>query len=85
MVTVQNGRMVPLSFADMRDPQTGKTRVRNVDPHSANFRVARNFMIRLDPGDFQDKAWLEKVSRAGNLPAEDFCNRFQHLVGTTRS
>jgi ATP-dependent phosphofructokinase / diphosphate-dependent phosphofructokinase len=85
MVTVQNGRMVPLSFADMRDPQTGKTRVRNVDPHSANFRVARNFMIRLDPADFRDKVWLEKISRAGNLPAEDFCERFEDLVGVTRT
>ncbi len=84
MVTVQNGRMVPLSFADMRDPRTGKTRVRNVDPQSANFRVARNFMIRLDQSDFKDVAWLGKLARAGNLPVEGFCSRFEHLVGVSR-
>lgn len=85
MVTVQTGTLVPLSFDDMRDSETGKTRVRNVDPRSANFQVARNFMIRLERSDFDDNAWLGKLARAGNLSNEAFRQRFFHLVETARS
>ncbi|MEP7271989.1 MAG: diphosphate--fructose-6-phosphate 1-phosphotransferase [Acidobacteriota bacterium] len=84
MVTVQDGRMVPLSFTEMRDPATGKTRVRNVDTQSANFRVARNFMIRLDHSDLSDANWLSKLARAGNLPVDEFCSQFEHLVSSSR-
>src|SRR5262249_51578101 len=34
MVSIQGGRLVPLSFADIREPETGKTRVRLVDTDS---------------------------------------------------
>ena len=80
MVSVQGGKLVPLSFADIRDPKTGKTRVRNVDPQSANYQVARNFMIRLEPSDFSDAAWLAKLARAGNLSVEEFRQRFEWMI-----
>ena len=44
MVSVQNGHLVPLLFDDIRDPNTGKTRVRNVDVTSETYRVAREYM-----------------------------------------
>lgn len=79
MVSVQGGKLVPLSFVDIRDPKTGKTRVRNVDPQSANYKVARDFMIRLDATDFMDAAWIAKLARSGNLPVEEFRRRFGYL------
>jgi len=80
MVTIQGGRLVPLSFADLRDPQTGKIRARNVDPQGANFQVARNFMIRLERSDFEDEAWLRKLARSANLSVQEFRVRFEHLA-----
>jgi 6-phosphofructokinase len=81
MVSVQNGKLVPLMFADIRNPETGKTRVRNVDPQSSTFKVAREFMIRLSRADFSDPGWLAKLSRTSKLTVEEFRERFEYLAG----
>src|SRR5450759_626731 len=47
MVSIQNGRFVPMYFKDILDPVTGKTRVRMVDPSSESFYIARHYMLRL--------------------------------------
>jgi 6-phosphofructokinase 1 len=41
MVSMQGGRFVPIPFSQMLDPQTGRTRVRRVDIHSARYGIAR--------------------------------------------
>jgi 6-phosphofructokinase len=76
MVSVQNGRLVPLLFEDIRDPNTGKTRVRNVDVRSESYRVARSYMLRLESTDFENSDWVEKLARAGNLSVEELRRRF---------
>ena len=76
MVSIQNGRMVPLLFDEIRDHNTGKTRVRNVDPTSENYRVAREYMLRLNYKDFENPEWTEKLAQAGNLSVEELKRRF---------
>jgi 6-phosphofructokinase 1 len=76
MVSIQNGRMVPLLFDEIRDHDTGKTRVRNVDPTSENYRVAREYMLRLNYKDFENPEWVEKLAQAGNLSGEELKRRF---------
>jgi 6-phosphofructokinase 1 len=76
MVSIQNGRMVPLLFEEIRDPNTGRTRVRNVDVTSENYRVAREYMLRLNYKDFENPEWAEKLARAGNLSVEELKSRF---------
>jgi len=82
MVSIQEGRLVPISFDDIREPNTGKTRVRMVNTGSEGYRVAREYMTRLGPRDFDDRAWIEKMAAAGNMTAEEFCKRFEYLAGT---
>jgi 6-phosphofructokinase 1 len=81
MVSVQGGRMVPIPFADIREPGTGRTRVRMVNVESEGYRVAREYMIRLEPDDFSDPSWLAKLAAAGNLSADEFRDRFGYLSG----
>ena len=81
MVSVQGGRMVPIPFADIRDPGTGRTRVRMVNVESEGYRVAREYMIRLEPEDFADPFWVEKLARAGNMTTDEFRDRFGYLSG----
>ncbi|MDX2029779.1 MAG: diphosphate--fructose-6-phosphate 1-phosphotransferase [Blastocatellia bacterium] len=76
MVSVQNGHLVPLLFEDIRNPETGKTRVRNVDINSESYRVARSYMLRVDYNDFQNADWTEKLARAGNLTVEELKTKF---------
>jgi len=82
MVSVQEGRLVPISFQDIQEPETGKTRVRMVNTGSEGYRVAREYMVRLVPKDFEDPAWIEKMAAAGNMTPEGFRQRFEYLVET---
>jgi len=75
MVTVQDGHLVPVPFEDMRTAE-GRTRVRNVDPASESYQVAREYMLRLEPDDFRDPAWVEKLAEAGATTAEELRARF---------
>jgi ATP-dependent phosphofructokinase / diphosphate-dependent phosphofructokinase len=79
MVSIQGGRMVPIAFTDIREPETGRTRVRLVNVESEGYRVAREYMTRLEPSDFRDASWVEKLARAGNMTAGEFRERFGYL------
>jgi len=76
MVSIQGGRLVPLAFSDIREPETGKTRVRLVDPASEGYRVAREYMIRLTAQDFQNAVWLEKLALAANMTTDELRAKF---------
>jgi len=77
MVSVQDGRMVPIRFDEMRTA-AGRTRVRNVDIGSDGYRVAREYMLRLEPEDFRDAVWVERLAEAANLSSDQLRARFEH-------
>jgi 6-phosphofructokinase len=79
MISVQGGRMVPIPFDDLREPATGKTKVRLVDTASEGFRVARAYMIRLDAEDFVHAAWVDRLAEAAHLSPGAFRQRFEYL------
>jgi 6-phosphofructokinase 1 len=81
MVSVQNGRFVPIPFAEMLDPATGRTRVRRVDVSSNRFTIAREYMIRLRKSDFADAEAVRKMAAVVKLSADDFRKQFEHAVG----
>jgi len=80
MVSIQNGRFVPIPFDRMLDPATGRTRVRMVDVDSESYRVARGFMIRLGCEDIECQELLERHAAIVGLTTDAFHNRFGYLV-----
>ena len=80
LVSIQEGRFVPIAFADLLDPATGHTRVRTVNTGSLRYRVARQFMTRLTRRDFSDAAALAALARAAGMEAAAFRARFESLV-----
>jgi ATP-dependent phosphofructokinase / diphosphate-dependent phosphofructokinase len=80
MVSLRAGHFVPIPFADMLDPQTGRTRVRMVDIYSTRYAIARRYMIRLRRDDFEDSATVARFARVAHLTAEEFREQFGHLV-----
>lgn len=76
MVSVQNGRLVPMLFSDIRDEKTGKTRVRNVNVAGKTYRVARDYMLRLEPGDFEKPELVAKLATAANQTVEQLKERY---------
>lgn len=80
MVSIQNGRFVPIPFSQILDPATGRTRVRMVDVKSESYHIARRYMIRLVSEDFEEGRDLARYAAVlGTSPAE-FRARFGHLV-----
>ena len=60
--------MVALPFGSFRDPETGPVRVRLVNVESSSYRVAREYMIRLDREDLEDPGKLRPIAAAQNSP-----------------
>lgn len=80
IITFHGGRMAPLTFDAMLDPVTRRPHVRLVDVMGESYQVARQYMIRLEPRDFEDAQRVEKIAAAGKLTAEEFRKRFEYLV-----
>ena len=72
--------MVPLPFDALTDPATGKTRVRQVDLSSNSYRVAKEYMIRLEREDLEDSAKLAQIAAAAKVTPGEFRERFGYLV-----
>ncbi|MBN2562256.1 MAG: 6-phosphofructokinase [Phycisphaerae bacterium] len=77
MVTLQNGNIRPMSFADMIDPTTNRTRIRTVDINSDRYRVARAYMIRLETSDLEDRVMLARLASVAKLSEEEFAKRYR--------
>ena len=80
MISIQNGRFVPLYFDDILDPVTKRTRVRMVDPSSESFYIARKYMLRLNKTDFDDPHELAKLAATAHLSIDEFKQRFYYLI-----
>lgn len=79
MIVFDEGKLRPLSFVEMVDHTTGKTKVRLVDIRSENYEVGRNYMIRLEKEDFSSKN-LRKLAAAAHVSVKEFTERFSYLV-----
>ena len=82
LIAITGGHVTPVNLDDLRDPQTGRVRVRMVDVATESFEVARSYMIRLERSDFQEPVRTQLASRT-NLSPEAFEKRFLPAVQAT--
>jgi len=80
MISLQGGQFVPLPFASLLDPATGRTRVRTVDIGSTRYAIARRYMMRLRRDDFDNPQRLAGLAQTAGLPPEAFRKRFEYVV-----
>src|SRR5437867_2938820 len=85
MITMRENHMVPLPFGSFTDPATGRPRVREVNIHSGSYRVAIEYMIRLEREDLDDPAKLGPIAAAARMSPEEFRARYGYLVAASRS
>lgn len=85
MVSIQNGRFVPIPFQDILDPKTGRARIRMVDMSAEYYHIARRYMIRLSAEDFEDPHELAKYAATAGISLEEFRKQFQYLVDIERA
>jgi 6-phosphofructokinase 1 len=79
MIMLKDGKSLPIKFADLIDPKTGKTRIRTVEIDSDDYHMARRYMIRLEKEDFEGEM-LKKLAAAVKMGPEDFKKRFAIAV-----
>jgi len=80
MISMQGGHFVPIPFASLINPDTGRMRVRLVDTHSTRYAIARRYMIRLRRDDFEDPHELAKFAATVAMSLEEFRQQFEYLV-----
>jgi 6-phosphofructokinase 1 len=80
MVSLQGGQFVPVPFATLIDPATGKTRVRTVDIRSTRYAIARRYMVRLRRDDFDNAQKTARLAQTAGLSPEEFRKRFEYVV-----
>lgn len=80
MVCLDSGHIRVLPFDELRDPTTGRTKVRLVDIKSDHYRVAREYMIRLEREDLENPEMLAKLAEAAKMTPEQFKEKFAHTV-----
>lgn len=84
MISVIHGVLKPLPFSKLIDPGTKKTEIRYVDVKSERYKIARNFMVRLEQRDLEDQKFLEQMAKEAKISKEDFLNRFGYLVNNNQ-
>jgi hypothetical protein len=71
-----NGELRYLKFEDLLDAETKKTTVRTVDLFKPSYKVAREYMIRLEREDFDPpktgKAHVGRFEQGSSTVSGDF-------------
>jgi ATP-dependent phosphofructokinase / diphosphate-dependent phosphofructokinase len=79
LIALRGGHVEPLALAELLDPQAGRIRTRQVDMTSEAYRVARDYMVRLEPPDFEGER-LERLSAQTSLDPKTFRKEFERVA-----
>jgi ATP-dependent phosphofructokinase / diphosphate-dependent phosphofructokinase len=80
LISIQAGKMVPIYFNEVLDPNTGRIRIRLVDIDTESYEVAEEYMIRLKKSDFEDPGQVEKLAQAAHMTHEEFVSYFSQAI-----
>ena len=81
LVCLQDGHLYVIPFEELRDPSTGHTRIRVVDRDSEHYKVARDYMIRLERRDLEEPEMLAKLAEAAALTPQQFTDLYSLAAG----
>lgn len=79
LMALVGGRLVPLPFSDLHNPETDRVQVRMVDVSGDAYRAARSAMRLLEPEDLREPV-LSRIAAQTRLSAQAFAERFQSAI-----
>jgi 6-phosphofructokinase 1 len=79
LITRQSGAIVPVPFADIVDPATGRARVRPVDTTTDSYRNALALQERITAAELEDPDTLARIAEAAQLSPEEAKQRYRPL------
>ncbi|MFB3146761.1 MAG: 6-phosphofructokinase, partial [Nitrospirales bacterium] len=77
MVAIDTGKFTPFPFKNMLDPKTGKAKIRLVDIESEYYKIARQYMVRLEREELESTETVAKYAQLLKLAPEDFTKQFR--------
>ncbi len=80
LIALSGGNVRPIALADLLDPRTGRILARRVDTTTEAYRVARDYMVRLEPIDFSDEKRLRALAAQTNLQPSEFRAIFERVA-----
>jgi len=75
LVTMQNGVFTPLPLVEMLGAD-GEGRLRTVDVKSESYKVARDYMVRINPPDLLSPATVESLAGAAKCSVDEIVAAF---------
>lgn len=81
IISFVGGRMQPLPFEEMIDPNTRRMQVRKVNVDAEAYECARRYMIRLERTDFESPEQLAALAKVVKMTPDQFRTRFGYLAG----
>lgn len=84
VATMVHGRFRPIPFDEILDSRTGRTKVRPVDVRSAGYDIARRYMVRLGPEDFEQPDLVGKYATLTRMTSAEFRSNFEYVVEDDR-
>jgi 6-phosphofructokinase 1 len=88
IISFEAGRLKPLPFQEMIDPQTKRMRPRKVNVEGESYECARRYMIRLERSDFDEPELtrlaesVEMKDPGATMTPERFRQMFGYLVSS---
>lgn len=79
IITLQHGKIVPIPYQEMINPETGRTVVRMVNTDSLRYRSAYQFMTRLKSEHADDCQLIEKLAALTHRTPNEFMERYGYL------
>lgn len=80
LIALEGGNVRPLDLETLLDPATKRIRTRQVDLTTEAYRVARDYMVYLEPADFTDETKLAVLAGQTNLGPAAFRAQFQPVA-----
>jgi len=79
IVCLDDGRLRMIPFSEIQDPETGRIPARMVDVASEHYRVAREYMIRIQPSDLTEASSLKRLAEAAEMSPDAVKERFSPI------
>jgi 6-phosphofructokinase len=76
MITRDDQIIVPIPFADILDPETGKTRIRMLDTMTPSYGTARMLQVRLEEKDLESGFTADALRQTTGLSPEALMARY---------
>ena len=79
MIYIHGGRLYPVPFKEIIDPQSQMVKVRMVNIHTERYEFSQKYMIKLDRDDLANLNKLEALTKAANMSVAEFKSYFGAL------